>query len=350
MARRSGFTLIELLVVIAIIGILIALLVPAVQKVRAAATRTECQNNLKQMALACHNYHDEHHHLPYGRGPTYPAPVPVYARWSVHSQILPYLEQTGISGNVNFSQPPSTPGMQAVIKFMPAFTSPANDQISRSPVAIFLCPADPTNIDDSWPGENNYVGNNGGWLCCLNEAIPKWRSTSFPNEEQPGVFYNLSQITLTGISDGTSNTAMFSERLRGTDRANGRADMFIIPNQNSMDLTYQACQSIDPTTATPLTHRYGHSWVMGEMCCTLYNHVSTPNTFACGGIGFPTTPAGTGGLANMSMDVPPTSLHGDGVNVAMCDGSVHFIHDGIDLVTWRAMGSRNGGEIVGTFE
>src|SRR5881628_98811 len=93
--QRVAFTLIELLVVIAIIAILIALLVPAVQKVREAAARTQCTNNLKQIGLALHNYHDVYHKFPFGKGPSY-AGAPVYARWSVHSQILPYLEQDNL--------------------------------------------------------------------------------------------------------------------------------------------------------------------------------------------------------------------------------------------------------------
>ncbi len=93
-------------------------------------------------------------------------------------------------------------------------------------------------------------------------------------------------------------------------------------------------------TALPLTSRQGMSWVMGEMCCTTYNHVAQPNTRTCASLGFPGT------MANMAMQVPPSSLHPGGVNMLNGDGAVHFVKDSLDLATWRGLGTRNGGETL----
>src|SRR5438270_10971539 len=114
-----GFTLVELLVVIAIIGILIALLLPAIQAAREAARRNACINKLKPIGLGLENYHSARGRYPFGKGPSYAAPAPAYARWSVHSQLLGYMEEQSLASAINFKFAPETPGMGGVIAFMP---------------------------------------------------------------------------------------------------------------------------------------------------------------------------------------------------------------------------------------
>jgi prepilin-type processing-associated H-X9-DG protein len=138
---------------------------------------------------------------------------------------------------------------------------------------------------------------------------------------------------------------MFSEKKRGRASPNPDLDMFIMPNQTTLDATFQTCMGLDPKTTPPLTSKQGYSWVMGEMCCTTYNHVAPPNSRTCAGVNFP-----NGDMGNMAMQVPPSSYHTGGVNVLMCDGSVHFITNGIDLNTWRGLGTRNGEEVISNWD
>lgn len=341
---RKAFTLIELLVVIAIIAVLIGLLLPAVQKVREAANRMKCINNLKQLGLAVTSYHGDHGLFPYGKGPDYRAAMPsapVYARWSVHSQLLPYVEQDNLYKSIDFNFPPETPGMAGpIVNFMPAYQNPnrENADACRRTVPLFLCPSDPAPQPSDWPGQNNYLANQGTqFLCDLSQSLP---STIAPNEKPNGPFHYLSKVRVADITDGTSQTALFSEKKRGQGVPNPKTDMFIMTNTSTLDSTLQTCNALNPNTASPLTSKQGFSWVMGEMCCTTYNHVTTPNGQTCAGIGFPGT------MANMAMQVPASSYHTGGVNVLFGDGAVHFVTDSVALTVWRAMGTYNGGEVA----
>jgi prepilin-type N-terminal cleavage/methylation domain-containing protein/prepilin-type processing-associated H-X9-DG protein len=338
--RRPAFTLIELLVVIAIIGILIALLLPAVQAAREAARRAQCTNNLKQIGIAIHNYETAFKVYPFGKGDSYGAIIPgtpVYARWSANSQLLMYIEQGNLFHSINFNLPPETPGMAGAVPFMPPYQNPNRDNAtaSRSQVATFLCPSDGPVLAE-WPGATNYLGNQHSWSCDIGE---NQKSDLDPSEQARGIFYWRSAVRVADVTDGLSNTAYYSEKLRGTGVANPRTDMLVMTVANSLVDTYAKCKALPPT-ALPLTSRQGMSWVMGEMCCTTYNHVTTPNDRTCASLGF------QGTMANMAMQVPPSSRHPGGVNVLMGDGAVHFLKDTTDLATWRALGTRNGGEAI----
>lgn len=336
---RLAFTLIELLVVIAIIAVLIALLLPAVQQAREAARRSQCKNNLKQIGLALHNYHSTFNVFPFGKGASY-AGVPVYARWSQHAMILPYVDQAPLYNTLNFNFPPETPGMAGgVPTFMPAFTNPsgANATSSRAYVPVFLCPSDLTP-GPGWLGQNNYAANQGGWLCDRSDQ-PGAASDNSPSEVQTGVFYFLSRVTTASVTDGLSQTAFFSEHIRGQGTPDPISDLFVMSHQTSLANTIAACRALNPATATPLTSKWGYSWVMGENCCTQYNHVDVPNARSCAGTGFPGT------MTNMAMQVSASSRHTGGVHVMMGDGAVNFASNSIDLNVWRALGTRSTGEV-----
>lgn len=339
MFKRNGFTLVELLVVIAIIGVLVSLLLPAVQYAREAARRTECSNNLKQIGVALHLYHDVTKGFPYGKGISYPAPAKGYARWSTHALILPYMEQSTLFSAINFDYEPATPGMGGVVNFMPAWANASgiNVNASKLPVATFICPSDGNAQPQDWPGQNNYCGNQGSFLCDRTDVGGLATDLS-PSEGNNGMLYYLSKVSISSVTDGTSNTVFFSERLRGFGAPNPKRDIFVISNQSTLQGTFDTCRAINPLTATPLTSKWGFSWVMGENCCTLYNHVAPPNSNACAGIPFPGT------MTNMSMQVPPTSNHSQGVNIMMVDGGVKYCSNMVDLTVWRAVGTRNTGE------
>ncbi|MDB5353399.1 MAG: hypothetical protein JWN86_4646 [Planctomycetota bacterium] len=338
--------MIELLVVIAIIGVLIGLLLPAVQAAREAARRAQCTNHLKQIGLAIHNYESTFKVFPFGKGANYKnisASAPAYARWSAQSQLLMFIEQGNIFNAINFHLPPCTPGMQGDVVFMPPTAWPNGENLTGSlaQVSIFLCPSDAQGQPLSeWPGGLNYLGNLYTWACDSSETNPVTVSTQA--ETPQGIFYYLSSVRPADIRDGLSSTAFFSEKIRGTGQRDGdaRSDQMIMPKATSMDQTYQNCQNMNPLTATRLTSRQGMSWVMGEMCCSMYNHVATPNSRTCASTAFDV------GMQNMAMQIPPSSRHPGGVNVLLGDGSVKFVKDGVSIGTWRALGTRNGSEIL----
>jgi hypothetical protein len=253
---------------------------------------------------------------------------------------LPYIEQDNLYKSIDFAFPPETPGMAGlVINFMPAYQNPGrvNAAACRTAVGLFICPSDPAPLPGDWPGQNNYYANQGSnFLCDLSESQP---STIAPGAVSNGPFYYLSRNRMASLTDGTSNTVLFSEKRRGTGSPDPRTDMLTMPNTDTLDGTFAACSALNPATATPLTSKQGFSWVMGEMCCTTYNHVSPPNTNTCAGIGFP------GNMSNMAMQVPPSSAHPGGVLCLMGDGSVRFVTNSIALAAWRSMGTMNGGEV-----
>jgi prepilin-type N-terminal cleavage/methylation domain-containing protein len=340
-SHRRGFTLIELLVVIAIIGVLVGLLLPAVQAAREAARRAQCTNNLKQIGIAIHNYVSTLNGLPFGKGNSY-AGEAGYARWSAQSQLLMFIEQGNLFNGINFSRAPETPGMSGDVPFMPAYQNPhrENATVSRIQVAAFLCPSDDSTPGD-WPGGLNYLGNLQSWACDLNSKNP---SDVAPGEQMRGIFYYQSFTRFSDVTDGLSNTAFFSEKIRGSgsrDR-DARSDSLITSaaSQTSLATTYSVCNAMNPATSTRLTMRQGMSWVMGEMCCSTYNHVAPPNGRTCAGTGF-----ALGQMRNMPMQVPPSSWHPGGVNVLSGDGGVRFVKESVNITTWRAYGTRNGGEV-----
>src|SRR5262245_48948647 len=258
---RSGFTLIELLVVIAIIAILIGLLLPAVQKVRESASRMQCSNNLKQIGLALHNYHDANKKLPPGRDSL---------GFSTHSRLLPYLEQNSVYRLINFAV---------------AWDDAANVAAAAVPIPIFLCPSDPqTIVPNGWAG-NNYRANQGSGILW---GLPP-TNTADPNYGYPapnGPFFLNSQVKITQITDGSSNTAAFSEHVKGdfsNATATDAADTFWPQTHPATaDEAVAQCRAIDPgNLAFQRVSDVGAPWLQGYHSTTVYFHVGPPGDRSC---------------------------------------------------------------------
>jgi prepilin-type N-terminal cleavage/methylation domain-containing protein/prepilin-type processing-associated H-X9-DG protein len=326
---RRGITLIELLVVIGIIGLLAGLVLPAVQAAREASRRMTCTSNLSQLGLALHGYESATGSFPpllLSRPTTFFPPGGEYALFRSHSgaaMLLPYLEQRALYDSLNFSVPcfpePSIPEF------------PQNRTAALTVVAVFLCPSD----DLAPSGEFapiSYRANGG--LC--GDCGP----TPPPDYGQDGAF-RFRSTRPSDFKDGLSSTLAFSEKLIGSpvgSSFDGRRDWHdVAPLYASQGMTIdrwiEVCDA--PFIKIPGTLRAGGSWLIGAAPVSQFYTGGTPN--------WPVTDCGMvrdAGLFSAS------SFHPGGVNALMADGSVRFARDTISPETWRALGTRAGGEVI----
>jgi prepilin-type N-terminal cleavage/methylation domain-containing protein len=316
---RRALTLIELLVVIGIVGILAALLLPAVQQARAAAQRSSCANNLRQIGLALHLHESSYGRLPPGRG----APLPL--AFSPHAHLLPFMEQSSLHHQVDLAAPPVTFNVPPATIYDGTRNFPAAASVCQG----FACPSDPARgrVPGSAYGGTNYAacagsGEGGGGL---NSA--------------DGLFFLGSAVRLAQIQDGVSNTVAFSERTLGGGIANPPSQ----PGPRNLAMR-EFPGAADPTAGNCIesgsggwNHERGAKWILGNYGNTLYNHWLPPNASDWDCLNATQQKARSAARSN----------HAGGVFALYCDGSVHYAADTIALPVWQSLATRKGGEAGG---
>jgi prepilin-type N-terminal cleavage/methylation domain-containing protein/prepilin-type processing-associated H-X9-DG protein len=338
--RRSGFTLIELLVVIAIIGVLVSLLLPAVQSAREAARRAQCTNNLKQIGLALHNYHSAVGAFPMGNARALEDPStspPTFTDWgtfSALSMMLPYLEQNQVYNACNFS-----------FNIWYAWGEQINRTVWNLKVSSFMCPSDGLAGRDHL---NSYHGSIG-------------TGTRMWTEDTNGMFAPVrAAMNIAMFTDGTSNTIAYTEALVGNygdlrmkfrNMASGvpggdAPSQYRDARQNLPDVMQRAQACTQQIRTTPGTNsNRGMRWQTGSPGLSLTNIIMTPNMQQ-----YPWSACRWDCSAGCGTDFGhlfnPTSAHPGGVNVLMADGSVKFAKDSIQQGVWMSLGSRDGGEAI----
>lgn len=316
--RRFGFTLVELLVVIAIIAILVALLLPAVQSAREAARRTQCINNLRQLGISFHNYESAHRKYPPGDVVT---PTGGSTGLSVHSRLLPFVEEVALKQLVKDDKP---------------YNDTANDQARLTRVAMFICPSDAGSmLSETLGGPNSYYANQGTGILWSLWPPP----AGDPNEGMPqpnGIMFRNSMTSVRHVRDGLSHTAAFAEKCLG-DGSNAvstpQSDTYRPGTYPATgDEALRDCNSIDLNNLNMQGFSdVGAPWIRAYHSTSMYFQVNTPNGRSC------MFPPGR-------IMTTASSLHPGGVNLLMCDASVRFAINDISMSTWRAMGTRAGGE------
>jgi len=334
-ARRQAFTLIELLVVIAIIAILIGLLLPAVQKVREAAARMSCSNNLKQLGLALHNFHDQQQRLPPGSANDMPpfgqaTGAQWGSSWKVY--ILPFIEQDNIFRQWVFN---SASGYQNI--------SPNLTLVNRVTIKTYRCPSSP--LPDFYTSSNNngqilmfssYTGVAGSTSeTALATVAGCCDSGGSGIMASGGVLILNGKLAITAMTDGTSNTIMVGEQSDHVRDANGAP----IPG------AYGAITSQGP-----------HGWTMGCSSTStgvtdvrVFNTSTTRYQINQRGIVSNGTTGSTGVNQNTGMNIPFSSGHSGGANMLMGDGSVRFMSNSTALATLQWLSTRAGGEVLPNF-
>ncbi|QDU02318.1 Type II secretion system protein G precursor [Gimesia chilikensis] len=325
---RSAFTLIELLVVIAIIAILIALLLPAVQQAREAARRTQCKNNMKQIGLAMHNYASTYAEMFPNAGNPLTGGYP--DDFSPLARLLPYCDQANLNNLIDFDLKLGHPAFQP----LPTDMQP----VARTVIPMLLCPSDPAPSTAIEPYQNtytyagcNYAANQGDGVDFNNGST---YSPTHPLGPGNGLFWVGANMRIRDCVDGTTNTIAFAESTRGpgpnTTGTNNDVRLY------RMDGSYPEVAAAPPYANTEGSRLI--TWLRGSVPFgPVMNGYLTPNS---------KVPDAVSGSSKLTA---ARSYHTGGANVVLCDGSVRFVGDSIDVTLYRGLWTRAGGEVIGEF-
>jgi prepilin-type N-terminal cleavage/methylation domain-containing protein/prepilin-type processing-associated H-X9-DG protein len=376
--RKRGFTLIELLVVIAIIAVLIALLLPAVQAAREAARRAQCVNNLKQIGLGLHNYHQATGVFPQGQSQSahnllYAGGYAGWTEWSAQAELLPYMEQTTTYNSINFEfnggydygQYANGTAYTSVIN---TFTCPSDINVAKGKVPIGTGP----------PNTNNYRGSvgttSGSWYWVPGPGYANCRPDPFRLNNPPGdpgcsaastgMFAYWISYGLRDATDGSSNTVAFSESLVGDPNWTPKGgvnnsvlnvtsivpacvnDVSVIPIGVVTQALNDCSAAYKLAAANTISTANGSRWGWGAVGMTLFQTIVPPNSKQWG---WNSCRADCPGCSpDDSAFSNAQSNHSGGCNVLFADGSVKFIKDSISQPTWFALGTKANGEVVGS--
>lgn len=300
MKARQAFGLFELLVILALLAILLALLLPAVSKVREAAARAQSQNNLKQIALACHNYHDVNGVFPPGNDAN---------NFSAAARLLPYIEQNAVFQQIDFAK---------------SIDDKANAAMRQLVIKVFLNPMDGVTSVSTDYGPTNY-------LFCAG--------ANYSLSDNNGVFYQNSKVAITEITDGTSNTFMVGETLKGNSmvKATDVRRQHVLLKKDALKGLKEEAGVEDFKDDKNIAADRCASWMDGRFLQGTFTGTRAMNDarpdVSCAGLG------GLSGLRSVT----------DRVNVALCDGSVRALTKAVKLETWKILAGRNDGMIPGDF-